>query len=78
MQRVVELEAQQSMNTNAEVESKLRSALEELDELKANRERQMDIMRDYMSKRDSYPAPLPPLFLSFSTFSIVYIPRPLL
>lgn len=53
MQRVTELEAQQSITGAAE--SKLQIALAELDELKATRERQMDIMRDYISKRDSYP-----------------------
>lgn len=52
---MIELEAAQTANNTADVESKLKLALEELDDLKAARERQMDIMRDYMSKRDSYP-----------------------
>jgi D-alanyl-D-alanine carboxypeptidase len=52
LQRVMELEAQQSINSAAEM--KLQTALKELDDLKAARERQMEVMRDYMSKRDSY------------------------
>lgn len=51
-QRVLDLEAQQSTNNIAE--TNLQKALAELEELKAARERQMEVMRDLMAKRDLY------------------------
>jgi nucleoprotein TPR len=75
-QRVVELEAQQSATAASDVESKLRLALQELDELKVARERQMDIMRDYMSKRDSYKVLSQSLQSERSKFMVAEEPSP--
>lgn len=51
-QRAQELEMMQQSASVAE--EKLQRALAELEELKASRERQLEVMRDYLSKRDSY------------------------